>query len=45
MQVVALAGVTNKTVVLKAMLTIAVKQWRSFISCKMGEMFRRLVVY
>ena len=45
MQVVALAGVTNNIVVLKILLTIIVKQWRYFISCKMGEMFRRLVVY
>ena len=45
MQVVALAGVTNNIVVLKILLTIIVKQWRYFISCRMGEMFRRLVVY
>ena len=45
MQVVALAGVTNNIVVLKILLAIIVKQWRYFISCRMGEMFRRLVVY
>ena len=45
MQVVAVAGVTHNTVVLKTLLTIVVKQWRGFISCRVSEMFRRLIIY